>query len=61
MSSLVFLTGISQISSFPGNNGPANKITVTKGRLSAESIVLCGRSNHDSQFSFIALDDELTL
>ena len=49
------------MSSFPGKNGPANKITVTRGLLLAETIVLCGRSNHDSQFSIIALNDELTL
>ena len=61
MKSLVFSSGISQISSFPGNNGSANKITVTRDWLLAKSVVLCGRKNHDNQFSFIALDDELTL
>ena len=52
VSLLIFSNGISQISSFPGNNGPANKIAVTRDCFLAETMVLCGRSEHDSQVSF---------
>ena len=50
--SLIFSTGILQISSFPGNNGPANKILVTRGWILAETMMLCGRSEDDVQVSF---------
>ena len=32
-----------------------------RGWLLAKTFVLCGRSNHESQFSVIVLDDELML
>ena len=58
VSSLIFSTGILQISSFPGNNGPANKISDTRHRFLDETIVLCGRSEDESQVSlFLILTD----
>ena len=52
VSFLILSTGILQISSFPGNNGPANKILVTRGWFLAETMMLCGRSEDDDQVSF---------
>ena len=53
VSSLIISAGISQISSFPGNNGPANQIAVTRDWFLAETKVLCDRSKHDSQVSLL--------
>ena len=52
VSSLIFSTGILQISSFPGNNGPVNNIAVTRGWFLAETTVQCGQSEDDVQVAF---------
>ena len=58
VSSLICSDGILQISRFPGNNGPANKISVTRGWFLTETMVLCGLSERDSQVpSFLVLID----
>ena len=58
VSSLIFSTGTLQISSFPGNNGPANKIAVKRGWFLPEAMVLCDCSEHDSQvLLFLVLID----
>ena len=51
VSSLIFSKGISQILSFPDNNGPENKISVRRDWFLVETMVLCGRSEHDGQVS----------
>ena len=58
VSSPIFSNGILQTSRFPGNNGPANKISVTRGWFLTETMVLCGLSEHNSQIpSFLVLID----
>ena len=58
ISSLIFSNGILQIYRFPGNNGPANNISVTRGGFLTETMVLCGLGEHDSQSpSFLVLID----
>ena len=58
VSSLICSNGILQISRFPGNNGPANKTSVTRGWFLTETMVLCGPSEHNSQVpSFLVLTD----
>ena len=53
VSSLKVSAGISQISSSPGNNGPANQIPVTRDWFLAKTMVLCDCSKHDSQVSLL--------
>ena len=59
VSSLICSDGILQISRFPGNNGPANKISVKRGWFLPETMVLCDLSEHNSQVpSFLVLIDD---